>query len=97
MVHLTLQNAPNKSNYVINTSSFLLPLRSNCLTSGGGSAGAFHVFGGKFYHKFRVHKMSQYNKIIDMETDNTYIFNLSEEDYLRASKGKIFFKYSFFR
>jgi len=40
--------------------------------------------------------MSQYNKIIDMETDNTYIFNLSEEDYLRASKGKIFFKYSFF-
>jgi len=40
--------------------------------------------------------MLQYNKIIDMETDNTYIFNLSE-DYLRASKGKIFFKYSFFR
>jgi len=26
-----------------------------------------------------------------METGNTYILNLSEEDYLRASKSKIFF------
>jgi len=52
LVHLTLQNAHNNSDYVINALSFSLPLRSNCLTSGGGSAGAFHVFGGKFHHKF---------------------------------------------
>jgi len=31
-----------------------------------------------------------------MDMEGRYIINLSEEDYLRASKGKIFFKYSSF-
>jgi len=36
-------------------------------------------------------KMSQYNKIIDIETGSTYILNLSEEDYLRASQKVKYF------
>jgi len=100
LVHLTFRNAPNNC-YVINMSSFSLPLRSNWLTSGGGLAGAFHdiwrEISRKFHQNFRSKlKMPQY-KIVNEETGNMYVFNLSEEDYLHASKGKYFFNILFFR
>jgi len=55
------------------------------------------IFGGKFNQKFRSKlEMPQY-KIIDEEAGNMYVFNLNEENYLRASKGKYFLNILFFR